>query len=898
MILIATLFIIFLGFLSGEEEVGLAIAILAAVYLSQRSFNLQIQDLKSQISKLSEQIAQLKLPRTTTEKTQPSIVESENPVFSKVETVSAPEPELDDEFPELDELAWASTEKHTAQDNFLERRVKQAIQYALSWFTDGNVFVRVGLLVLFVGVAFLLKYAAENSRIPLEIRFIGAALGGLVLITLGWRLRFKKEVFSLLLQGGGIGIIYITIFASYRIANLIPSTLTFVLLVVFALITAALAVLQNARSLAMYAVLGGFIAPILASSGSGNYIGLFGYYAVLNLVVFSIAWFKAWRLLNLIGFVFTFSVYAVWFVLSYRQEMLVPAALFLSIFFIMYSVLGILYALKQTHNLRGLVDGTLVFGAPLISSSIAMAMLRHLEYGIALCSLMLGLYYVLMARFLWQRIGEQTKLLAEALLAIGVVFTTLAIPYALDGHWSSATWALEAAGILWVSIRQNRRYAQIFAMLLQVGSGVLFLFSNAHDLGKMVWMNPAFLGGTFIALGALISARLLYQIDKQDILHRLHWLFYIWGMGWWLVSALTQIEHYLPFQIFAVLLLILLTSALLFYLDRIRQWNWLPASIQLALVIPVLFFLVLLSLIDNDHVLIWPDISGWLAVIVLSYYILLKLETIAWKPSIFITLYSGLMLLVVGVLSIELYWKFDWLLPSSGAAYISMVTVFPLLAIWWIRKGEHAVFERWGVSLQQSMTASLLVVLILWSLISNLHNTGDSTPLPYMPLLNALDLAHLVLFISMFRSIKMFELLEPKFKIGLLATLGGLVFIWISALFLRSMHHYSGIVFDLNRMLNNDSVQTGLSILWTLIGMLTILFASRRSLRVLWITGAVLVGIVIIKLIFADLRAIGTVERIVSFLVVGGLLVAMGYFSPIPPKKDNDEVVSEVVKNG
>ncbi len=61
-----------------------------------------------------------------------------------------------------------------------------------SYFTDGNLFVRVGILVLFFGVAFLLKYAAEHSNIPVEVRYIAAAMGGLFLLAAGWRLRTKK----------------------------------------------------------------------------------------------------------------------------------------------------------------------------------------------------------------------------------------------------------------------------------------------------------------------------------------------------------------------------------------------------------------------------------------------------------------------------------------------------------------------------------------------------------------------------------------------------------------------------------------------------------------------------------------------------------------------------------
>jgi uncharacterized membrane protein len=89
----------------------------------------------------------------------------------------------------------------------------------------------------------------------------------------------------------------------------------------------------------------------------------------------------------------------------------------------------------------------------------------------------------------------------------------------------------------------------------------------------------------------------------------------------------------------------------------------------------------------------------------------------------------------------------------------------------------------------------------------------------------------------------------------------------------------------MSAMLRDSRVQTAISILWTLIGMGGMLFASRRSIRMLWIVGAALIGVVLVKMLFVDLDASGTVERIVSFLVVGALLVATGYFSPIPPRQ-------------
>ena len=921
MILIGALVIMLLGALLGEHLIFQSLAILFAIFLLQRSFTTRLSELQQQLELLRQKLA---TPQTQTVQTQSTdtarqIISSE--ISSESEAVDqAIDRSVDRIIDRADEelvieldipddpikvekpapiqavhSAAQPSKQFEYQPNKFEEALEKLSRLVVSYFTDGNIFVRVGLLVLFFGVAFLLKYAAENSHIPIEFRFLGAAAGGFALVFVGWRLREKKEIFALLLQGGGIGIIYITIFAAHRFADLIPSHLAFVLLVAFTLITTALAVLQNARSLAMYAVLGGFLAPILVSSNSGNYIGLFSYYAALNLIVFGVAWFKSWRLLNIMSFVFTFGVYSLWFASSYREPMLIPAGLFLLLFFTMYSVLGVLYALKQEQNLKGLVDGTLVFGTPLICSSIGLVMIRHVEYGIAITSISLGIYYVVLARFLWSRIGEQTRLLAESMLAVGVVFMTLAIPYALDGNWTSASWALEAAGILWVSLRQQRLYAQIFALTLQAVAGAFFILKSAFDLGDTVWMNPAFLGGSMIALGALISARLLYQEDHSNRLQQLHWLFYAWGLGWWLVSSLIQIDHYLENKIFAVLLLSTVTAALLLYIDRFRQWNWAPASYTQIALLPVLYLIALVSWQQGHYFLQWPDLIGWVVALALNYFMLSKLEEIKWPQNYYLALYTGFFFLLVSMLSLEINARFYELMPSAGNAWSALLTVLPLFTIWWVRQGRLAVLQRFGQPLQLSITALMVGYVALWLFFNNFSNDGSAYPLPFLPLFNPIDLVQIVFSVAVLRSMKLLGDSIIEYKSIVYRTLGGLAFIWLSTLFLRSMHHYMGIPFDIERMLLDNAVQTGLSILWTLIGMLAILYSSRKSMRTLWIAGAILVGIVLLKLIFADLRASGTIERIISFLVVGGLLVAMGYFSPIPPSKEDDATAEKSV---
>ena len=135
--------------------------------------------------------------------------------------------------------------------------------------------------------------------------------------------------------------------------------------------------------LAVLGFLGGYLAPVLISTGSANHIGLFTYYAVLNAAVFAISWKQAWRLLNLIGFGFTFGVGAAWGATYYRPELFSTVEPFLVLFFLFYIVIGLLYVTKQTEHRRPWVDGTLVFGTPLVAFPLQAGMLKDDRFALA-----------------------------------------------------------------------------------------------------------------------------------------------------------------------------------------------------------------------------------------------------------------------------------------------------------------------------------------------------------------------------------------------------------------------------------------------------------------------------------------------------------------------------------
>jgi uncharacterized membrane protein len=114
-----------------------------------------------------------------------------------------------------------------------------------------------------------------------------------------------------------------------------------------------------------------------------------------------------------------------------------------------------------------------------------------------------------------------------------------------------------------------------------------------------------------------------------------------------------------------------------------------------------------------------------------------------------------------------------------------------------------------------------------------------------------------------------------------------MLFIWLNSILARVLHFWGGVPFSSDAMFSSNLVQTSYTLFWSLLALGIMVAAVRRSLRTVWMAGAGLLGLVVVKLFLVDLASHGTVERIVSFVAVGLLLLVIGWFAPVPPRKAN-----------
>ena len=757
-----------------------------------------------------------------------------------------------------------------------------------------NIVAKVGILVLFCGIAFLLKYTYERIHVPVEMRLTAIAIGGLVLLAIGWRLRLTRPGYALILQGGGVGVLYLVIFAAFRMFHLLPGPLTFVLLVGVAVSSAALSVLQNSLALAVVGVSGGFLAPILASTGQGSHVMLFSYYAVLNAGILAIAWVKAWRVLNVVGFGFTFAIGWFWGEKAYRPEFFATTEPFLLLFFLMYIAIPLLFARRRAVELKDYVDGTLVFGVPVVAFGLQAALVKDIEYGAAYSALGLAIFYLVLATALFRRTGANLRMLVESYVALSLAFGTLAIPLAFEGRLTSAAWALEGAAVIWIATRQGRLLARVFGYALQFAAGLAFLSDVDRGTGTTAILNSAYLGSVFIAIAGLFCVA--YMERNRQRLHanegRLAYVLLAWGALWWFAGGMHEIARFVAWAYRSQSVLIFLAASSIAFSILSTRLKWTSARWLCLALYPGVVMQVGIELVRNAHPFAHIGALAWGSAF-LAHFFLLARHGAEHRP-----LAGGLHAAGVWVLALLGAREVGWLIDTA----VEGKRVWPSIA-WALvpaallgALASPKVQARWPVSayLRSYVLvggAPLAIFLCLWFLYANLTNNGDPHPLPFVPLLNPLDIAIAAVFLLLaiwLRAAARHGLGEwlqaARPSLVGLAVIAG--FIWVNGVLLRTLHHWAGVPFDLQAMFSSRLVQAAFSILWMLLALGAMLIATRRAVRGAWIGGAALMAIVVAKLFLVDLSGVGTVERIVSFIGVGVLMLLIGYLSPVPPRQE------------
>jgi uncharacterized membrane protein len=757
------------------------------------------------------------------------------------------------------------------------------------WFTEGNVPVKVGIVVLFFGVAALLRYAYVQKyfTFPIEYRFIAIAGSALAALAFGWRERERNPAFGLSLQGGAIGTLMLTTFAAYKYFHLLPAELSFGLIVVLVAGAAFLAVLQNTMWIAVLGFLGGYLAPVLLSTGSGNHIALFSYYAVLNTAVFAMAWKKSWRVLNLMGFVFTFGVGTAWGAKYYRPELFDTVEPFLILFFIFYTTIGLLYVIKQTEYRKPWVDGTLVFGTPLLAFPLQAKLLEDNRLGLAFSALVISIVYGGLVYFLHRRKNE--RLLAEAYGALALGFATLAVPLAFSAATTATVWALEGVGVAWIGLRQKRTLPIVTGVLLQLLAAGSFLASIINEpfdseTFEQLVLNPHYLGAFIIAVSGFMLSLIFKRLSNNRVLPG---VLFVWACLWWFGAMLHDFDIAnggIGIWQYAMLYF---TVTILF--ATLLQ-SWLDWSAMKKLATVAVFSAPLFVLLANDKFgapLMIPSWAYWAGFVVVSVFALWREASDEAAQSSRAGGFMHIILLWSTALAFSLQWHYevDTILDLAQGWYapaICMPVLLMTLGLWRMKNiFAWPMQERFDSYDTAWFTPAFALLGCAW--IVGLFLEGSSAPVMYVPIVNPLELS-LLAAAALFAAYIKHEKPDMQNVLKLAPYVG---FVFLTMATLRGVHHLYKVPWN-SLILNSGVTQASLTIVWSLLGVSGLILGSRRGDRKQWMVGGLLMLVVLGKLILVDRTYMANIPGIVSCLAVGLLLVVVGYFAPQPPKQKEE----------
>jgi uncharacterized membrane protein len=203
----------------------------------------------------------------------------------------------------------------------------------------------------------------------------------------------------------------------------------------------------------------------------------------------------------------------------------------------------------------------------------------------------------------------------------------------------------------------------------------------------------------------------------------------------------------------------------------------------------------------------------------------------------------------------------------------------PALGAWPLAAEFPRYRLRWFVPALAALGVAWLAALV---------EPGNSAPLPWLPMLNPIELLQLALLLVAIGLTRRHGAAADAVRPALAAA----AFLFVSFAGLRAVHQLQGAPWS-PEILDDRIAQATLTVLWSVLGVTAWIYGSRRRLWSVWLAGAILMGVVLAKLVLVDRQYVGNLAGIVSFMAVGALLVLVGRIAPTPPRQRPPEVAPE-----
>ena len=405
-------------------------------------------------------------------------------------------------------------------DDVKKQEQKKYFSQSLEERIGAKWFLKIGVIVLVLGFSFFLKYAFDNDWIGPTGRVVIGILSGLVLLGLGEKTIRKYGLYGQILSGGGIVVLYMSVFAALNFYGLISYWTAFSFMAMVTVIGVALSVRYNAPSLIITAVLGGFATPFLISIDQNQQFALFSYVILLDLSILAVSYFKKWHWLHLIGFIGTILTFTAWHGEYYTEDQLFATFSFLSIFFVIYSLSALIYNLVNKEKSSG-VEQVITLVSGIVYFLVSYGLLeKDYDYLLGFFVIILAIYYFLWANFV-KSFTPNDKNLYNFLAFLVIGFVTLAAPLQFDFFIITICWAIEATLLLYTASRIKTGQGDIIRIFSLVVYGLVFIRFLGFDcldyeINSLLILNKVILAAIFLVSAFYVGAYVFKRSAKPE----------------------------------------------------------------------------------------------------------------------------------------------------------------------------------------------------------------------------------------------------------------------------------------------------------------------------------------------------------------------------------------------
>jgi uncharacterized membrane protein len=369
----------------------------------------------------------------------------------------------------------------------------------------------IAMLLIFGAAVYFLKYAFENRWIGELGRVMLGVAASLVLVWLGHD-RYRKGWRYLwqILSGGGISVLYLSIYGAFGYYHLIDQRGAFVFLAIIVAEAFLLAAAYDAPTIAVMALAGGFLVPILLSTGRDQYGTLFTYIALLDLGMLGVVIGRSWRWIGSLAYVGSQLLFWSWYAEHYHTEKRLAALLFQTAIFLLFILADLAPRLRR--RAAGWEEWVRLAVNPFVFYATCYSLLNDDYHDwMAALALLLAVVYAALARAEFALRPADRRIIFVT-LGTALTFVTIAIPVQLDSNWITIAWAAEAVALLWAGLETGAQPLRALSSIVFALAAARFLFADTPWDSRLAFtpvFNRYFLG--MLALAAcLAGAAYLY----------------------------------------------------------------------------------------------------------------------------------------------------------------------------------------------------------------------------------------------------------------------------------------------------------------------------------------------------------------------------------------------------